>query len=76
MRGVVRAEDGLAFGLAIGLPDVLDVEDGEHDAFGIAQGDLGLPGLSFSAKASVTSSVIGIGQSVPSARRMLLQTLS
>ena len=38
---LVRAEDGFAFGLAIGLPDVFDVEDGEHDAFGIAQGDLG-----------------------------------
>ena len=35
----VRAEDGLAFGLAVGLPDLFDVEDGEHDAFGIAQGD-------------------------------------
>jgi len=38
-------EDGFAFRLAIGLPDVLDMEDGDHDAFGIAQGDLAAAGL-------------------------------
>lgn len=44
--GVARAvEDGFAFGLAIGLPDVLDVQDGDHDALGIAQGDFGGAGL-------------------------------
>ena len=34
------------------------------------------PGSTFSAKASETSSVIGIGQSVPSASRMSRQTPS
>ena len=34
-----------AFRFAIGLPHVFDVEHGEHDAFGIAEGDLVLPGL-------------------------------
>ena len=38
-------EDGFAFRLAVGLPDVFDVQDGDHDAFGIAQGDLAAAGL-------------------------------
>ena len=33
-RGI---ENGLGFGGAIGLPDVTDIEDSEHHAFGIAQ---------------------------------------
>ena len=45
---VIRAGMGLAgavehrigFRLAVGLPYVLDVQDGQHDAFGIAQRDL------------------------------------
>ena len=38
--GVVRAEDLLGLALAIRFPDVFDVDDGEHDAFGIAEGDV------------------------------------
>ena len=43
--GVRGPEDLLGLGLAVGLPDVLDVEDGQHDALGIAQGELA-PGSS------------------------------
>jgi hypothetical protein len=39
MRGAGGIEHGLSFGFAIGLPDVIYTEDGEHDAFGIAQRD-------------------------------------
>ena len=42
---LVRLEDGFAFGLTIGLPDVFDVQNGDHDALGVAQGDLGAAGL-------------------------------
>src|SRR5260221_7390499 len=38
-------EDGLAFGLAVRLPDVLDMENRDHHAFGIAQGDLAAAGF-------------------------------
>ena len=37
-------ENGLGFGFFVGLPHVFDVEDGEHYAFGIAQGDLAAAG--------------------------------
>ncbi len=44
--GRARAvEDGFAFRLAIGLPDLLDVQDGNHDPLGVAQGDLRAAGL-------------------------------
>ncbi len=33
-------EDRLGLGLPIGLPDVFDVQHGQHHALGIAQGDL------------------------------------
>ena len=40
--GATRAvEDGFALGLAIGLPDVFDVQNGNHDALGVAQRDFG-----------------------------------
>ena len=45
MGGARGLEDGFAFGLAIGLPDVFDVQDGDHDALGVAQRDLGATGL-------------------------------
>ena len=41
----MRAENGFGFRRAVGLPDVFDVQDGEHDAFGIAQGDFAAAGL-------------------------------
>ena len=37
--GARGAEDLLGFPLAIRFPDVFDFDDGEHDAFGIAEGD-------------------------------------
>ena len=45
VHGVIRAgmglagaiEHGFGFRVAVGLPYVLDVQDGQHDAFGIAQ---------------------------------------
>ena len=40
VRLVVGAEDGLRFGLAVGSPDVFDVDHGEHHALGVAQRDL------------------------------------
>ena len=40
MRLAGAVEDSLRFCFAVRLPDVLDVQDGEHDAFGIAQRDL------------------------------------
>ena len=36
--GVVGAEHRYRLGGAIGLPDVFDVEDGEHHAFRVAKG--------------------------------------
>ena len=45
MRVARAVEDGFSFGLAIGLPDVLDMQDGDHDAFAVAQGDLAAAGL-------------------------------
>ena len=44
--GDARAvENGFSFGLTIGLPDVFNVQNGDHDALGIAQGDLGAAGV-------------------------------
>ena len=43
MLGTV--EDGFAFRLTIGLPDLLDVQDGNHDPLSVAQGDLRAAGL-------------------------------
>src|SRR5690349_12385299 len=40
MHHARRLEDRLGFGLPIGLPDILDMEDRDHHAFSIAQGDL------------------------------------
>src|SRR4029077_2468324 len=40
VRGVLGPEYLLGFLLAIRLPDVFRVNDGEHNAFGIAKGDV------------------------------------
>ena len=48
--------------------------DGEHDALGVAEGDVAIRLELVGEFLGVTSSVIGIGQSVPSASRILLQT--
>ncbi len=37
MGGAGTGEDGLGFGLAIGLPNIFHMQDAQHDAFGIAQ---------------------------------------
>jgi len=50
---------------------------GQHDAyFGSRRPTLLVPGFSLRANSSVTSSVMGMGQKVPPARRMLWQTPS
>ena len=70
MRHARGLEDGLAFGLAIGLPYILDMEDRDHHALRVAQGDFGAARFQVLRKASLTSSVIGIGQRMPLLRRI------
>jgi hypothetical protein len=72
---VVGAKD--LFGLArlVGVQLVGDGHGGEDHAFLVAQRDV-LADLEASANSSLTSSVIGIGQSAPSAVRMVSTTLS
>src|SRR5438876_11546065 len=45
MRLAGAVEDRLGFSFAIRLPDVLDVQRGQHDAFGIPQRDLAAAGF-------------------------------
>ena len=42
---LVLLKTALPSASTIGLPDVFDVQDGDHDAFGVAQGDLGAAGV-------------------------------
>ena len=45
MGDACAVKDGFAFSPTIGLPDVLHVQNGDHDALGVAQRDLGATGL-------------------------------
>jgi hypothetical protein len=64
--GVGRAEDLGGLGLPVGRVDLFDVEDGQDDPLQ----------LTSPANSSGRSRVIGMGQIVPSARRIWLQTFS
>jgi len=76
VRATGRTKHSFCLRRAIRLPYVPDIQHGQHDALAVAQGNLALAGVNFLANSSVTSSVIGTGQSVPLARRMLWHTPS
>ena len=71
--GLVVPKTPLGLGLAVGTEQLVDVEDGEHDALGVAQRQAVALGQ-LAGQLLGTSRVIGIGQSVPSASRMVAQT--
>src|SRR4051794_15607308 len=50
MGGAGRAENGFSFGLAVGLPDFLYIQHGQHHSLSVAQCNLAAAGLKFLGK--------------------------